>query len=125
VELLNQLTQSLGITPDQAKGGAGLLFQLAKNKLGGDDFGKVAGAVPGIEDMMKAAPSGGLSATVSNVASSLGAGGGLQDMAGLAGGFSKLGLNPDQIQKFVPIVLSFAQSKGGDAVKNLLVGVLK
>jgi hypothetical protein len=125
VELLNQLTQNLGITADQAKGGAGLLFQLAKNKLGGDDFGKVAGAVPGVEDMMKAVPSGGLSAVVSNVASSLGAGGGLQDMAGLAGGFSKLGLSPDLAQKFVPIVLSFVQSKGGDVVKNLLAGVFK
>jgi hypothetical protein len=125
VELPNQLTQNLSITPDQAKGGAGLLFQLAKNKLGGDDFGKVAGAVPGIEDMIKAVPSDGPGAMVGNVASSLGVGGGLQDLAGLAGGFSKLGLSPDLVQKFVPIVLSFAQSKGGDVVKNLLAGVLK
>lgn len=125
MELLNQLTQNLSITPDQAKGGAGLLFQLAKNKLGGDDFGKVAGAVPGIEDMIKAVPSDGPGVMVGDVASSLGVGGGLQDLAGLAGGFSKLGLSPDLVQKFVPIVLSFAQSKGGDVVKNLLAGVLK
>jgi hypothetical protein len=29
------------------------------------------------------------------------------------------------IGKFIPVILSLVQSKGGDAVKNLLAGALK
>ena len=33
MELIQQLVSSLGVNEDQAKGGAGLLFNLAKDKL--------------------------------------------------------------------------------------------
>jgi len=29
------------------------------------------------------------------------------------------------VGKFIPVLLSFVQSKGGDSVKNLLAGALK
>ena len=48
----------------------------------------------------------------------------LGDLASLAGGFSKLGLDKDMVAKFLPIVLSFVQSKGGPAVKEVLAKVL-
>ena len=41
MELIQLLTESLGVQESQAEGGAGLLFQLAKDKLGNDDFAKV------------------------------------------------------------------------------------
>jgi len=49
----------------------------------------------------------------------------LGNLASLAGGFSKLGLDSGMIGKFIPIILSFAQSKGGDVVKKLLEKALK
>jgi hypothetical protein len=127
MELINQLTQDLGVTEEQAKGGAGLLFDLAKQKLGAGDFENVSAAVPGISEMMGAAPkSGGLGGAIGGLASALGGGAGkLGDLASLAGGFKNLGLGSDMIGKFVPIILSFVQSKGGDSIKNLLEGVLK
>jgi len=128
MELLSQLTQSLGIKEDQAKGGAGLIFNMVKEKLGGDDFSKVSEAVPGIDDMMSAAPSGGggLGGMLKGVTSALGVNtGGLGNLAALAGGFSKLGLDTGMVGKFVPIILSFVQSKKGDMVKGLLQKVLK
>jgi hypothetical protein len=45
-------------------------------------------------------------------------------IAGLAGGFSKLGLDAGMVTKFVPVILSFVQSKGGDGVKSILKKVL-
>lgn len=51
--------------------------------------------------------------------------GGVGGLANLAGGFSKLGLDSGMIGKFVPIILSFVQSKGGDAIKGILEKVLK
>ena len=59
MELIEQLTKNLGVTEAQAKGGAGLLFKHAKGKLGGADFSKVSAAVPGVDDLISAAPATG------------------------------------------------------------------
>ena len=127
MELIEQLVKNLGVSEEAAKGGSGLLFQMAKEKLGAGDFGKVASALPGINDLMKSAPeSGGVLGGIGKLASGFGGGAGqLGNLASLAGGFSKLGLDSGMIGKFLPIILSFAQSKGGDAVKALLQKALK
>ena len=44
-ELIQQLVSQLGVQPDQAQGGAGLLFKLAQDRLGGD-FGTLSAALP-------------------------------------------------------------------------------
>ncbi len=126
MELVNLLTQTLGVNESQAKGGAGLLFGMAKEKLGGD-FGQVEAAVPGMQDLLSAAPgSGGLGGALGGLAQAVGGGAGkLGGLATLAGGFSKLGLDTGMAGKFIPVILSFVQSKGGDSVKNLLAGALK
>jgi hypothetical protein len=119
IELVNLITKNLGVSETQAQGGAGLLFKLAKDKLGAGDFSKVSAAVPGMDSLLNAAPTGGILAGVGKL---FGGGGGL---ASLAGGFSKLGLDSGMIGKFVPIILQFVQGKGGDGVKVLLEKVLK
>jgi hypothetical protein len=43
------LTKELKVTPEQATGGAGSLFALAKERLKPDQFSKVSAAVPGME----------------------------------------------------------------------------
>ena len=126
-ELITQLESQLGVQEGQAKGGAGLLLKLAQSKLGGD-FSKVSAVIPGIQDLIKAAPeAGGASKLLGGLAGALGGGkaGGLADLASLAGGFSQLKLDPQMISKFVPIILSFVQSKGGQEAVKLLSGVLK
>ncbi|MBN1916353.1 MAG: DUF2780 domain-containing protein [Verrucomicrobia bacterium] len=127
MELIDTLTKQLGITEEQAKGGSGLLFKLAKEKLGGEDFGKVTSAIPDVGALISSVPkAGGLGGLVGGLTSSLGGSAGkLGDLAGLAGGFSKLGLDSGMVGKLVPLILSFAQSKGGDAVKQILAKVLK
>ena len=133
MELIQQLVSSLGVNEDQAKGGAGLLFNLAKDKLGAGDFQQLTNAIPGVQDLVGAAPAsggGGMMGALGGVASSLGGslGGkmeGLGDLANLAGGFSQLGLSSDMVGKFVPILLSFVQQQGGDAMKGILEKVLK
>lgn len=127
MELLEMLTSQLGVTAEQAKGGSGLLFKMAKDKLAADEFGKVAGAVPGVDDMISAAPeSGGVASALGGLASSFGGGAGqLGNLASLAGGFKNLNLDAGMIGKFIPIVMSFVQSKGGDMVKGILEKALK
>ena len=138
MELIQQLVSSLGVNEDQAKGGAGLLFNLAKDKLGAGEFQQLTDKIPGVSDLLGAAPApstaasagGGMMGALGGVASSLGAGGlgdklgGLGNLANLASGFSQLGLSSDMVGKFVPVVLSFVQNQGGDSMKGLLEKVM-
>jgi hypothetical protein len=120
MELVDQLTKSLGVNGSQAQGGAGLIFKMAKDNLGAGDFSKVSAAVPGVDGLINAAPASG--GALGGITKMFGGGGGL---AGLAGGFSKLGLDAGMVSKYVPVILSFVQSKGGDGVKSMLEKVLK
>ena len=127
MELVQQLVQGLNIKEEQAKGGAGLIFKMAQEKLEDGEFAKVASAVPGVTSLIGAAPQGGagLAGAIGGLAGAMGGGGRVANIAALAGGFGQLGLNPGMATQFVPIILSFVQNKGGDGVKNILAGVLK
>src|ERR1700704_4757301 len=46
-----------GATPEQPAGAAGTLFGLAKSRLKADEFSKISKAVPGMDLLLKAAPS--------------------------------------------------------------------
>jgi hypothetical protein len=121
-ELVSELTKGLSVTPQQATGGAGTLFGLAKSQLSPTDFSKIAAVVPGMGSFLKAAPStsggSGLAGLTGSLPGSMGA------MASAATGFQKMGLSPDMVQKFLPIMTSFLQAKGGANVASLLSGVL-
>ena len=130
MELLQTLTTQLGVSEEQAKGGAGLLFKMAREKLGAEDFGKVVGAVPGIGELIASAPEsgsaagamGGLGGLMSSLGGSVGQ---LGSLASLTSGFRSLNLDASMVSRFMPIVLTFVQNKGGDAVKNILEKALK
>jgi hypothetical protein len=126
MELVQELTQQLGINQQQASGGLGLLMRAAKDKLGGD-FGQVARHVPNVDSLINSAPSpqapGGSSAggMLGAIGGMLGGkGSGLGSLGSLAGGFQQLGLSPGIISKFVPIVLNFFQNRGGAQTRGLL-----
>ena len=124
-ELIGQLTKGLSITPEQAIGGSGALFGLAKTKLNADQFTKVAKVVPGMDGLLGAAPkptSGGAGALSSMGAMLPGKAGGI---ASLAGSFKSLGLSPSMAAKFVPIMTKFVNVKGGTEVADLVSGVWK
>ena len=127
MELIQQLTESLGVDENQAKGGAGLIFKMAQEKLEDGDFAQIASAIPAVQNLIGEAPEpgGGLAGALGGLAGAVGGGGQLANLAALAGGFGQLGLNPTMISKFVPIILSFAQSKGGDQIQSILASVLQ
>lgn len=125
--LVSTLVSKLGVTQKQAEGGAGSILDYAKNNLSKDDFAKVASALPETESLLKAVPRSEGS-SIDSLGGALGGGGGtLGTVAGLAslgGTFQKLGLSSDMVGKFVPIILDYAQSKGGAAVSGTLGKVL-
>jgi len=127
-ELVGELAKELGATPKQAEGAAGSLFSLAKSKLSPTDWTKVAGAVPGMTGLLKAAPAmSGATGTsgAAGLESLASAAGGLGGLAGAASAFSKLGLKPEMVMKAVPILTQFVTKSGGADVGQLLASVLK
>jgi hypothetical protein len=105
-ELFDQLTKQLGIDQNQAQSGAAILFKAAKDKLGGAEFHKLLGRVPGIDDLLKRAPAGGGGGgLLGGLASALG--GNAAILANVVSGFTRLGLSAETGRKFVPIVLDF------------------
>lgn len=124
-ELVGQLVKDLSITPAQAQGAAGTLFGLAKTKLNAADFAKVAGAVPNMDGLLKAAPAADAKSSAIDLISKAGGASGLGGVAGVAGTLAKLGLKPETIAKLAPSLVKAVQSKGGAEVAALLQAAFK
>jgi len=125
-ELVDMLTKNLGIDGKQAEGGAAVLFNAAKEKLGGAEFGKLLGGVPGLTDLMHKAPAaggGGLGGMLGGLAGAMGGNAGL--IANIVGGFSKLGLKADDAKKFVPVILGYLRTKVSPDIVTKLEQTLK
>ena len=123
-DLVNALSKEIGSSPGQAAGAAGALFGLAKSRLNADQFAQVAGAVPGMDALLKAAPvvSGASGAAGGALSQAVGSASGL---ASAASAFSALGLKPELVSKAVPILTGFVSKSGGAGVGSLLAGALK
>jgi hypothetical protein len=98
---------------------------LSKTKLSAGDFAKIAGAVPNMEGLLKAAPAPSKQSAIDVIAGQAGAATGLGAVASVAGTLTKLGLKPEQIAKLAPTLVKVVQSKGGAEVAQLLLNALK
>jgi hypothetical protein len=122
-ELVGQLSNELEATPEQAAGAAGALFSLAKSRLKPEEFSQIASAVPGMDSLLKAAPStAGAVGTTGALADAAGAEGGL---AAATSAFSQLGLKPDMVSKAVPVLTDFVSKSGNVQAASLLTDALK
>lgn len=125
--LISLLTSKLGVSNEQAIGGTAALFGSAKKNLSADDFSSVTKSLPEIKSLLGNATKDG-----SGIASKLGMSSAENDPAGakeennnLTKQFSQLGLSSNMVDKFIPIVLGYAKSSGGDKVMNLLKGAFQ
>ena len=122
-KLIGTLVDTLGVTEDQATGGSGAVFREAKNNMSSGDFSQLLKAVPGINSLMSVAPQvGGLTGKATSLLG--GSAGSATGMANLADSFSKLGLTPDMVNQFVPVIMDYVQSEGGDQAMSLLKSAL-
>ena len=123
-KLIGQLVDLLGVTRPQAEGGAGAVFQQAKSNMSAGDFSQLSSALPGIDSLIKAAPEsgGGLAGKASSMLGSSSTS--LTGLSALTDSFSKLGLAPDMVDKYVNVILEYAQSEGGQQAMTLLKSAL-
>ena len=124
-ELVDMLTRSLGVNGQQAEGGAAVLFKAARDKLGGAEFDKLLGGLPGLGDLLNKAPAsgGGLGGLLGGLAGAVGGNAGL--IATIVQGFGKLGLTTDHAKKFVPVIMEFLRSRVGPDVVTKLENTLR
>ena len=121
--LTDTLVKKLGITSEQAQGGAGALFQLAKGKLDAGQFAELSKAVPEMNSLLNAVPkqSEALSGLAGSVSSALGDSSNTYgNLAGLASTFKTLNLSPDMVDEFVPVVVDYVRTKGGALTADML-----
>ncbi len=137
MSLIEQLTSQLGVSNEQAQGGAGLLLQMAKEKLGAGDFSQLNDLLPDdVDALINAAPAaeaegstgGGIMSGLGSVAGALGMGDiadKLGDLGALAGGFDKLGLDTGMVSQFASALIDYLKSKGGGQIVAMLQSILK
>ena len=120
----------------------GSIFGLAKQNLTPDEFSQVAAAVPDMDTLLGAAPSAvadtsaqgtksmgsmsGMASKAMSDASSTAAesGAATGNLASLAPSFEQLGMSPDMVEQFVPVILEYVNSEGGATAMKLLQGAL-
>jgi hypothetical protein len=126
--LVKQLTDSLGVTESQAKGGLGSIFNYAKNNLSSSEFSQIANALPGVEELLSSMPD----------ISKLSSGGGVSGLLDKASNYSEtakaindlnkqftaLGLTPEQIASFVSAVSQYLDTPQGQEAKQMLTNGL-
>jgi len=125
VNLIEQLMKELGVTRQQAEGGAGLLLGFAQQKLGGDQFVEVADSIPAISDIIGKAPRGEIAAGRPSRVILSRLFGGLGGLYMLPAAFDELGLNKLQLRKFVEVLLRHFRDQGGVRVEEFLGAVFR
>jgi hypothetical protein len=124
--LTELLMQRTGATQAQAQGGAGALFQIAKNKMQAGSFAQLEQAVPGIQGMLGAVPApsqqGGLAGSLSSIAGA--SGGTAGNLVSVVSAFQQQGMSPAMVQQFIPVVIDYVKAHGNDALVNTLSAAL-
>ncbi len=122
IGLVDILVHRLGVSPQQALGGAGAIFQAAQGSMNPQAFATLSKSIPGMDTMLGAAPNmsgvSGLSSVMGDSSGSLGG------VAALAGSFQQLDLSPDMVGKFIPVVTDYVKQASGQATANLFQSAL-
>ncbi|TXI17984.1 MAG: DUF2780 domain-containing protein [Nitrosomonas sp.] len=122
IGLVDILAHRLGVSPQQALGGAGAIFQAAQGNMDPQAFATLSKSIPGMDTMLGAAPNlagaGGLSSLMGGADSTLGS------VAALAGSFQQLDLSPDMVGKFIPVITDYVKQASGQATANLFQSAL-
>ena len=127
-DLVGALSKEMGATVPQATGAAGALLGLAKTRLKPEEFAKVAGAVPGMDALLAAAPAVAGTAgsgAAGALAKATGGASALGGLAAVAPAFEKLGLKPEMAMKAIPVLTNYVTKSGGKEVASLLAGALR
>ena len=122
-KLIGSLTDLLGVTKKQATGGAGAVFREAKNNMSTADYSQLLSAIPGIDSLIQSAPQvSGLAGKATSLFGS--SSDSMQGLSSLTDSFTKLGLSPEMVNKYVDVILDFVQSEAGQQTMSMMKSAL-
>jgi len=127
VGLVDTLVKQLGVSPEQAQGGAGAIFQTAKNNMTETAFGQVSESVPGMDGILAAAPKAAPASPTANLLTGLANASGnstLTQAASLLDTFQKLDMSKGMVSQFTPVIVDYVKTNGGEMTANLLQSAL-
>jgi hypothetical protein len=121
--LTDVLVNQLGVSRQQALGGAGAIFQSAKAKMAPQAFATMAQSVPGMSEMLAAAPHVGppSSKTMPGVGV---VGSAIDSMTSIAASFQQLDMPQSMVHQFIPVVVDYVRTASGPMTANLLQSAL-
>jgi hypothetical protein len=120
--LTDVLVNQLGVSRQQALGGAGAIFQAARAKMAPQAFANLSQSVPDMSEMLAAAPQGPpLSKTMPGVGD---VGGSIDTMTSIAASFQQLNMPQSMVHQFIPVVVDYVRSTSGEMTANLLQSAL-
>lgn len=125
MNLVERLMEELGVTREQAEGGAGLLLGFAQRKLSSDEFVEVADTIPAISDIIGKSPRGDIPMPRPLRAALSRWFGGLGDLYVLTKAFDRLGLDKTMLGNFVGVLLRFFRERGGEHIEAYLQSALR
>lgn len=120
--LTDVLVSQLGVSRQQALGGAGAIFQAAKARMAPQAFNNLSQSVPGMSEMLAAAPQ--LRGPLSGSASVPPGNGTVDSMTSLAASFQQLNLPQSMVNQFIPVVVDYVRNASGPMTANLLQSAL-
>ncbi len=123
IGLVDILVHRLGVSPQQALGGAGAIFQMAQANMNPQAFATLSKSISGMNTMLNAAPamsnlSGSLSSLMGDKNNASG------NVTPLAASFQQLNLSPDMVGQFIPIVTNYVNKTSGQVTADLFRSAL-
>lgn len=126
--LTDALVQQLGVSPLQASGGAGALFQVAQARMPDNDFQQLTKSVPEVGSLLKGVSkpkSSGLSQLAAGTSALIGdKNNTLGTVANLAETYQSLGLSSDMVNQFVPVVTDYISKNAAPKLTQALISSL-
>jgi hypothetical protein len=120
-DFIKGIMKAAEVNKDQAKGGAGALFEMAKENMEKSDFDKVSEVIPDMGGLLAAVPKvGGTSSSLLGSAATQ-----LTGMPKVLAVFDKLGISRDKVELFTPFIVNYVEKKGGKVLSNLLANSFK
>lgn len=122
--LAEELAKQLGITSDQGAAGAGSILRYVKQKLDEDDYKRISDLIPGIHHILTTGPTAADTELVESVAVIESENPEVASIV-LKNNFDLIGLAPDMVEKFIPIMIDYVKTQGGETDANLLKTALR
>lgn len=125
--MVSAVSESVGISQEQATGSLASIFNYAKNNISSEQFSALSAKLPGLDSLLSAVPqganasaeSGSKMGSLMNKAASYS-----KDMAAgsqLQSQFASLGLEPNQIMQVIESAKAYLDTEQGQQIKQMLV----